>query len=75
MGKFTFTKRVQVIGWVEDTYEIEADTYEDAVQIICDASDIDDVAEFIKRDTGLLEDGLQETGKSEIYDEEGEVIY
>lgn len=75
MEKFRFTHKIQVVGWVEDTYEIEADTYEEAEQIIREASDIEDVAEFVERDTNMLLNNLTETDTREIYNELGEEIY
>lgn len=75
MAKFRFIKSVRVSGWLNDTYEIEADTYEEAEQVIREASHIEDVAEFVKRDTDALLDTLSEIGKCDIYNEEGEEIY
>lgn len=73
MAKFTFYKDIQVSSWVRDKYEVEADTQEEAEKMVRNATDIEDVGEFIDRN--IDPDNMVETGYSEILNEYGEEIY
>lgn len=75
MAKFIFYKEVEVSSWVRDKYEVEADTQEEAEEIVRNATDIEDIGEFVSRDTDVLLDTMVETGHSEILNEYGEEIY
>lgn len=73
MAKFTFYKDIQVSSWVRDKYEVEADTQEEAEKMVRNATDIEDVGEFIDRN--IDPDNMVENGYSEILNEYGEEIY
>lgn len=75
MAKFTFYKDVEVSSWVRDKYEVVADTQEEAEEIVRNATDIEDVGEFVSRNTDVMLDTMVETGYSEILNEYGEEIY
>lgn len=52
MAKFRFTKETTRRVIVVDTYDIEADSYEDAVRMLEDADmEIENVGEYISTDT------------------------
>ena len=73
MAKFTFYKDTKVSSWVRDKYEVEADTQEAAEEIVRNATDIEDVGEFIGRN--IDPDNMIEEGYFEILNEYGEEIY
>lgn len=52
MAKFRFTRETTKRVIVVDTYDIEADSYEDAVRMLEDADmEIENVGEYIATDT------------------------
>lgn len=75
MAKFTFYKDTKVSSWVRDRYEIEAESQEEAEELVRNATDIEDVGEFVERDTETILEKMVEDGYSEIFNEEGEEIY
>lgn len=75
MAKFTFYKDTKVSSWVRDRYEIEAESQEAAEELVRNATDIEDVGEFIERNIETMLENMVEDGYSEIFNEEGEEIY
>lgn len=74
MAKFTFYRDEEVTTWIRDYYEVEAESQEEAEEIVRDADDIEDVAGWTKRDVDKIFDSMSTRGNSEIYNEYGEEI-
>lgn len=72
MAKFKFYTDKQVTTRLRDFYEVEAESHEEAEEIVRNADDIEDVAEWTGRDHTRIYDLMSETGIGEIYNEYGE---
>lgn len=75
MAKFIFYKHVKVTSWVKDKYEVEAESQEEAEDLVRENDDIEDIGEFVERDMDTLLNCMSEGDYHEIYNEYGEEIY
>lgn len=78
MAKFRFTEATIRPVRVVDIYDVEAETYEDAVKKIQDADlDITQVGEYVSTDKEYIDDDDYYRGYSEaiLTDENGVEIY
>lgn len=79
MAKFRFMQDKEIKTWVRDWYEIEAETYEDAVRLIDDEcatldyleSKHPDVVQFVERDDAFVGNVDEEEVRAEITNDEG----
>lgn len=78
MAKFRFKEATIRPMWVVDIYDVEAESYEDAVKKIQDADlDITQVGEYVSTDKEYLDEDDYYRGYSEaiLTDENGVEIY
>lgn len=82
MAKFNFYQDTQVVTYVRDYYSIDADSIEEAVEIVKNAdTTLDELENYDERviwkcrDSSIMLECINETGKYSIFSEDLSIDY